>query len=254
MPSLLRNLLAASAFAWLAACGGGEHGQSDQPGMADEEPRTPAISEGTDTSTANTEGEREDLPPFGEPPIWTVADADTTVHLFGTVHILKPETEWKTSSLQTVLGELDALYFEADVASEEAATEMARLVPQLGVFQDGTKLSDLLEPEELREVEEAAELIGLPFVAIEPMKPWLATVQMSVLALQRQGYAADSGVETTDRKDNPYTRRSKAAERRLLAGARSVDSGSRWRRIRARARFSGRMSEFWAPARVEGRG
>ena len=32
--------------------------------------------------------------------------------------------------------------------------------------------------------------------AIEPMKPWLATVQLSVQALVKQGYKPDSGVET----------------------------------------------------------
>lgn len=43
----------------------------------------------------------------------------------------------------------------------------------------------------------------------------------------------------TDRKDNLYTRRSKGAERRLLVGASSVDSGSRWRRIRGWGAFFG---------------
>jgi uncharacterized protein len=186
-------LAGASALALLAACGNGVE-ETDATPTEPVDAASSIVAPAPDQPASETP--REDIPPFGEPPVWTVADADTTVHLFGTVHILKPETEWKTPSLETVLGDLDALYFEADVASDAATAEMARLVPQLGVFQDGTKLSDLLEPEELREVEEAAELIGLPFVAIEPMKPWLATVQMSVLALQRQGYAADSGVET----------------------------------------------------------
>ncbi|MEL6664399.1 MAG: TraB/GumN family protein, partial [Pseudomonadota bacterium] len=182
----------ASALVLLAACNGADQSET---APASEPGTSGGQTDATTTGTAAAP-EREDIPPFGEPPVWSVSDADTTVHLFGTVHILKPETEWKTDTLDTVLGEIDALYFEADVTSPQAAAEMARLVPQLGTFQDGTKLTDLLEPDELKEVEEAAALLGLPMAAIEPMKPWLATVQMSVLALQQQGYAADSGVET----------------------------------------------------------
>ena len=34
-------------------------------------------------------------PAQAQPAMWTVKDADSTIYLFGTVHLLKPETEWK---------------------------------------------------------------------------------------------------------------------------------------------------------------
>jgi len=131
----------------------------------------------------------------GEPALWTLSDDDTTVHLFGTVHILKPETEWRTDAFDEIVESANAIYFEADVASPEAQRVMQRLVPQLGVYTDGTKLTDVLDDADEKEVEEAAELIGVPMAAVEPMKPWLATVQLSMLALQKQGYEPGSGVE-----------------------------------------------------------
>lgn len=134
-------------------------------------------------------------PPAGAPALWTVADEDTTVHLFGTIHILRPETEWRTEAIDAVLETADAIYFEADVTSPEAQQAMARLVPQLGIYTDGTKLSDVLGDADEREVKEATDLIGVPMTAMEPMKPWLATVQLSMLALQKQGYDPASGVE-----------------------------------------------------------
>lgn len=138
---------------------------------------------------------RLDLPPLGAPALWTVSDEDTTVHLFGTVHILKPETEWRTAELDAALAAADAIYFEADVSSQQAQAEMVRVVSQRGVFTDGTKLSDLLDEEEKRELAEAAEIVGVPISAMEPMQPWFATVQLSALALQAQGYDPMSGVE-----------------------------------------------------------
>lgn len=185
MKMLAKHMAGAAAFALLAACNSSESPVVPETDAAVVEPATSA--EATDV--------REDIPPLGEPALWTVMDEDTTVHMFGTVHILRPETEWKTDALRAVLDEVDALYFEADVTSPEAAAEMASLVPRLGVFTDGTRLSDLLDEEQAREVQETADIIGVPMSAIEPMKPWLATVQMSVLALEKQGYDAGSGVE-----------------------------------------------------------
>ena len=157
----------------------------------------PAAEPSVETPEAPVEAARIDLPPYGEPPVWTLADEDTTVHLFGTVHILKPETEWRTDMLMQTLAASDVIYFEADVTSPEATQNMARLVPMLGMLPAGEKLSDHLSPEQYQEVEETADLIGLPVSALEPMQPWLATVQMSVWALQQQGYSPDSGVELT---------------------------------------------------------
>ena len=185
----LRNMLLAGAAGFtllLAACSTADDGSATDTDAAADAPVTEAPVDVT---------ERVDIPPLGAPALWTVADEDTTVHLFGTVHILKPETEWHTDELDVALAAADAIYFEADVLSEAAQTQMVTLVPQLGVFTDGTTLSSLLDEDELREVQEAADLIGLPMAAIEPLKPWLATVQMSVMGLQQQGYDANSGVE-----------------------------------------------------------
>lgn len=144
-------------------------------------------------ATGDTQAEAT---PQGAPALWTLSDEDTVVHLFGTVHILRPETEWRTPAFDAVFEAADAIYFEADVSSPESAQAMARLVPQLGVYTDGTRLSQVLDEAERRTVEEAMDHIGVPMAAIEPMKPWLATVQLSVQALVKQGYSPESGVET----------------------------------------------------------
>ncbi|MEM0986289.1 MAG: TraB/GumN family protein [Pseudomonadota bacterium] len=153
----------------------------------------PDVSEPVDTEVDGAQPADPAVP--GAPAIWRVSDEDTTVHLFGTIHILRPETEWKTPAFEQIIETVDAIYFEADVTSLDAQQSMARLVPQLGVYTDGTKLTDVLSDADEKEVKEAADLIGVPMAAMEPMKPWLATVQLSMLALQKQGYDAESGVE-----------------------------------------------------------
>lgn len=175
LASALTGTLAALC---VAACG--ETVATDDPAPTPPPIKTPVV---------------EGPAPLGAPAVWTVADDDTTVHLFGTIHILKPETEWRTDAFDQILQSADAIYFEADVTSAEAAATMARIVPQLGIYTDGTKLTDVLNDADEKEVKEAADLIGIPLAAVEPMKPWLATVQLSMLALEKQGYKPDSGVE-----------------------------------------------------------
>ena len=180
-------LLGASALI-LSSCDSG----TPAPNTAPEPPAIEApadLQDEVDVAPDDT----SDVP--GEPVLWTVSDDDTTVHLFGTVHILKPETEWRTEAFDAVFEASDAVFFEADVTSPEAQATMGELLLQLGVFTDGTKLTDVLDADDEKEVKEAVDLIGVPMSAVEPMKPWLATLQLSVLALEKQGYEANSGVE-----------------------------------------------------------
>ena len=39
----------------------------------------------------------------GAPLMWTLKDSDTTIYLFGTVHILRPETEWRSPAFEAAL-------------------------------------------------------------------------------------------------------------------------------------------------------
>lgn len=195
--TLFPRLATCMAALVLVACNG-----PDEPAPEPAAPVPPTAGPEAEPAGA-PEGEAEptaeradgDIPPLGAPALWTLSDKDTTIHLFGTVHILKPETEWRTPDLDAALSEADAIYFEADVTSPEAQASMLRMVSQRGLFTDGTKLSDLLDPEEERELAEAAEIIGVPVSSMEPMQPWFATVQLSALALQAQGYDPMSGVE-----------------------------------------------------------
>ena len=158
-------------------------------------PASPADTAGAKPGdTAGPEAAAK-LPEDPQPALWIARDADTTVYLFGTVHILKPELDWRTERFDDALEAADAVYFEADVTGEAAQREMAALVPKLGTFQDGRKLSDVLDESQEKELAEALDVIGVPMMSVEPMKPWLASLQLSVAAFQKQGYDANSGVE-----------------------------------------------------------
>lgn len=154
---------------------------------------------GCDKQGASVEPEpgatqQEPAAPAG-PALWTVSDEDTTVYLFGTVHILPPDTTWRYPALEAAFDEASVVYFEADVASAGAQARMLALIPELGVYGEGQTLSTTLEPDALATLDAGLAAIGVPRAAFDPMRPWLAGISMETQSLVARGYDPESGVE-----------------------------------------------------------
>lgn len=131
------------------------------------------------------------------PAMWKVADEDTTIYLFGTVHVLPQGIEWYDTAIAEALTGADTVVTEIPMDAA-AAAQMQQLTAAKGMLPAGTKLRSLLTPEQTATYEAAFAKLGLPPAAIDQfdgMKPWLAGLTLSILPLMQQGYSPDSGVE-----------------------------------------------------------
>lgn len=128
------------------------------------------------------------------PALWKVADADTTIYLFGTVHVLPEGIEWYDDTIATALTGSDMIVTEIpmDPASEAA---MAQLAQSKGTLPAGTTLRSLLTPEQKATYEAAVTKLGAPAEAFDPLKPWMVGLTMSLIPLMQQGYTPGAGVE-----------------------------------------------------------
>ena len=54
----------------------------------------------------------------GKPALWTLSDEDTTIHLFGTVHLLRPDLDWRSPAFESAFAAADTVVFEVDMKSE----------------------------------------------------------------------------------------------------------------------------------------
>jgi len=131
----------------------------------------------------------------GTPKMWSYADEDTTVYLFGTVHILKPELKWQSNQMREAFEGADTLVIEADATSPESVKRLQGLTLQHGVFTDGSTLSGILSAEDKTVIEEALSAQGIPLSAVEHLKPWMVSIQLTLLQMLKSGYDAQSGVE-----------------------------------------------------------
>lgn len=131
------------------------------------------------------------------PAMWKVADEDTTIYLFGTVHMLPKDVEWFDMTIGDALAKSDMIVTELPMDPQSEA-KMQPLIMQMGMLQDGTKLRSLLNPEQTAAYEAAFTKLGLPPVAVDQfdaMKPWFAGLNLSLLPLLMSGYSPDQGVE-----------------------------------------------------------
>jgi uncharacterized protein YbaP (TraB family) len=134
------------------------------------------------------------LPATGAgPALWVVRDADSTLYLFGTVHVLRPTTAWGSAKVDAAFAAASDIYFEISNPDDQAA-----IIPLMQRYGLGTTpLSHQLTAGQLTLLDLAAREVGATAVQFDPMKPWLAGLSLSMAPLAKAGYDPASGVELT---------------------------------------------------------
>jgi uncharacterized protein YbaP (TraB family) len=130
----------------------------------------------------------------GEPAIWVVKGPHATVYLFGTVHALQKDQSWHSAKIDAAIKESGTLYLE--IPNVDDAASMQPLIMQLGM-DAAHPLSTKLTPDQLAKLSKVAVSAGLPGgeAMLEPFKPWLAALTLSLMPLMKAGYDPSSGVE-----------------------------------------------------------
>jgi len=124
------------------------------------------------------------------PPIWVVKDVDSTLYLYGTVHLLSPETAWEKDDMREVFDASGTIFFEVDT-SDKSLLDANVLTSSLGLYRDGQRLSDKLDSYQLKLLDAAVNNAGLTLSAVDSMRPWLASEFLTVAAATEAGLSPD---------------------------------------------------------------
>src|SRR5688500_14767515 len=62
-------------------------------------------------------------PTHAEPAMWVVKDADSTIYLLGTFHLIKPDMNWRSDKIDAAFKDSDELWLEASPNGDEAALQ-----------------------------------------------------------------------------------------------------------------------------------
>ncbi|NIJ21020.1 hypothetical protein FHS95_002712 [Sphingomonas naasensis] len=127
-----------------------------------------------------------------DPALWVVRDADTTIYLFGTVHMLKPGLSWFDDGVKAAFDASDELVLELVMPPQ---AEMQALVQELGMTRAGPTLPEQLPPAEAAKFRAALPEMGLAPEALDRAEPWLAATMLSAAPLRQLGYDDKDGAE-----------------------------------------------------------
>ncbi len=131
-----------------------------------------------------------------DPAMWKVADEDSEILLFGSVHVLREDTQWRTDALEAAIAAADEVYYETPMTAEAQAASQ-QIIPQYGLNPPGQTLSSMLTEEQNAQLARVAAQFGFPAQNLEPLRPWLAGVSIAMLGVQQAGYNPMAGVEMT---------------------------------------------------------
>jgi hypothetical protein len=131
-------------------------------------------------------------PVNARPALWKVSDKDTTIWLFGTIHILPAGITWYAGPIAKALEGSDTLVTEIVEPNDPAVH--AR-VAQIALADPPTNLRDKLPAAERARYEAALASLQLPVSVFDANDPWYAAVALSTLPLMKDGFGTVNGAE-----------------------------------------------------------
>jgi len=128
-------------------------------------------------------------------PIWQVSDADSSVYLVGSVHLLRPQDLPLNPVFDQTYELCSEVVFEIDMVEMLAPGTNERIL-RLGTLPDGERLADRIGTEAAVKLAEYLEYKRLPPNALDRYTPGLAFLTIEHIEATRQGADPDLGLET----------------------------------------------------------
>ena len=135
-------------------------------------------------------------PAAAKPAMWMLSDADTTIYLFGTIHLLPKGTQWRTPAFDKAATSASDLVVETVIDEANpmaAAAEMMRLA----VSPNLPPLLDRVPADKRAKLTEVATKTGVPMAVYDKLETWGAAFIMLGVTMKELGLDPASGVESS---------------------------------------------------------
>jgi uncharacterized protein len=136
------------------------------------------------------------LPTLAEdrPFLWEVNADGAHAYLLGSMHFATKDIYPLDPAIEEAFSASETLVVEVDIDSADPLVLQQKMMAA-GVFKDDRKLSDEIAPETLEKLQAFVAKRGVPFQMLDSMKPWLGSLMISILELQRLGFDPDLGID-----------------------------------------------------------
>ncbi len=127
-----------------------------------------------------------------KPALWKLADKDTTIYLFGTIHILPGGVNWFHGPVAYAFNHSNELVTELPDITQ---ADYIQALGKHGVLPPGQSLREKLSPEQRGRYEATMVSFGQPLETYDRTRPWVPSMFIPLWAIQKFGYDPKHGVE-----------------------------------------------------------
>lgn len=132
-----------------------------------------------------------------EPPrplLWKVSDADNSVYLLGSFHLLRKGDYPLAASTDQAFEDAESVVFELSPA-EMNDPALGQMMGAAARREDGKRLQDTLAPETWRQLEAWAQRRGVPLENLQGFEAWFVSLTISLVEMQALGLDAKMGLD-----------------------------------------------------------
>lgn len=131
---------------------------------------------------------------WADPALFVARAPGITAYLLGSVHALKPGTEWQTAAIGRAFDEASECWFEIVIPKDAAAQAMSLVLRGLDPQK---RLPGLLGDADHARLEKEAASANVPggVGLLDTMQPWLAFMMVQAAEMKAAGLDGETGVD-----------------------------------------------------------
>ncbi len=142
-------------------------------------------------------------PKAAHPALWEVSDPDTTIYLFGTIHLLPEHFQWRTAKFDQAVQSSQQLIVETIVDQKDPTKIMSAMASLAFNTPNLPPLIDRVPPAKRPALAAAVKQSGYPPQAFDRMETWAAAFILLGNQYRDMNLKGDEGVEAVLR--NTFT-------------------------------------------------
>lgn len=125
-------------------------------------------------------------PKAAGPAMWKVADQDTTIYLFGTIHLLPKDTEWRSPAFDQAAAGSDTLVVET-IIDENNPASLFEAFDKLAMSSGLPPIAERVSPDKRALLATIIAKSGAPMEAYDRMESWAAGYLLLLTQLREIG-------------------------------------------------------------------
>ncbi len=127
--------------------------------------------------------------------LWKVSDDDSHVWILGSIHFADSSFYPLSPYINAAFDESEELAVEINIADDSVAASVTANSLEKGLLPQGRRLNEVLPIALWNSLDSLCTIWNFPSMALMNMRPWLAAMTLSSIAIQRSGIDPAYGID-----------------------------------------------------------